>query len=299
MNSFLLILLGALVIQGALCALLRRGSGSFPVLPTLMRSFNVLTRNWVGFGALLLLAFAPRILLAIAGPPEPVSPRGYFAASNEFWYWTFATVFSTAAAAVLPAMYAFGTLRTLDGSVPFAGITIRKGIQAGLRIIPLAILMCALGAATGLAAMGLSSAWLETAVHPSIGMLVLAVVPLGLATTTAALFYLCIPVAILEGRGPLASITRSVELTHGHYRSLVLLQTISFIGTGLLLLVIHAALGAPDFFMDGVPASWSLSWRGAVVVGLLHQPVCMTIVYQLLRRTHDGTDVDALLGVFE
>lgn len=300
MNAALVILLVALVLQGGVVWAMRAKHASFPVVGVLLQSVQILTRNALPFAVLVVLAFLPRFLLFLAGEPQTTSAP-YTVALMVLVYWALAVGLSICAATVMPAMFAFGTLQTLRGKPHRAGKTIAEGVRAGLNAIPLGILIGTLGAAMG----GLAMLGSGLANMPLGGMSLasgvgLMGIPVMLATMTGALLYIAVPIAVLENRGPLDAIRRAVELSQGHYASLVLIQTIGMAVTVGGLIVAFIAFGKPHYYLDEtVPMAWSVTWRLVLLAGLLPQPVCMTIVYHSLRQAEDGTDVDGLLEVFE
>jgi hypothetical protein len=112
------------------------------------------------------------------------------------------------------------------------------------------------------------------------------------------MFWLAIPVAIVERPGPIASLERSSALTKGYRWSIFGILVVFALFSGTAAGTVQALLPKPD----GSTAAWGASLFATLLVQALVGPlsaVGCAVAYHDLRIAKEGGDTDALAAVFD
>jgi uncharacterized membrane protein len=243
----------------------------FRVGRVLGRSFGVLGRHFVQFCTITALPIAPLTLLlgmaavSMVGVKNPDKAElirlGVLAIG--------ATVFWILAQMVAQAVILYGTFQDMRAKPVRLGESIMKGIARFVPIVGLAI--C-------------------TMVAVGLGFL-LFIVP---GVILALMFYVALPVCVVERLGPIASMKRSAALTKGHrwklFGILLVVALIAIVGS----VVVSAVLTA----VGGVTATIIGRFIWQAVTGAFGAVVA-AVVYHDLRVAREGIDVDRMAAVFD
>jgi hypothetical protein len=227
--------------------------------------FSVYFRNLASFVPLSLLAYSPVwIGLLVFGPQNPED-----AFSGGGWAML---VLGTIAAYWLQASLIYGTISTLRGGQTSLPEMLSRSLQALLAVIVVAILLT---------------------IVMTIGF-VLLIVP-GLILMT--MFWVTIPVAVVERNGVGAAFSRSRELTSGHRWSIFGL----FVVIAVLAIVVQVVMGMIFGFAGAqtvsVLGTWLTQLVSMVVSGLW---ACLVVVsYHDLRVIKEGVGTEQIAQVFD
>lgn len=234
-------------------------SAPFRIGVALSKTFDLLTRYFGKFLLLTLIPMIPLLFLAIAGLGRPIAAAslGFLGATT--------IILSFFLKIVAQATTLYGAFQAMHGQ-PF---TIGQSFQVGLgRALPVVGVALLVSVATGLAA-------------------ILLIVP---GIIVYCMYYVAIPVCVIERPGVMASASRSAALTKGYRWSIF----------GLLVLVAVVA---------GV-VSYALRLLGGGLLGVLLQfgwqivatafgAVLVAVVYHDLRVAKEGIDTESLASVFD
>ncbi len=230
----------------------------------LQRTFAIWARNVVPYSLL-------AIVLAI-----PVYVYSYFAArvepSEGGWLaWIPAFLLGIVVSFITSGFITYSVFQQLRGS----RVSMLDCLQATMsRLIPIMVVATVAGILIGLGAVAL--------VVPGIILL--------------CMFYVVVPIAVVETPGVIATLKRSHELTNGHKWSILVLVIILGILVGITSGILTAVLSIPtepnSAMATAIEAIISAAF-GAIGA------VAQTIVYHDLRTGKEGIDVDQLIAVFE
>jgi uncharacterized membrane protein len=167
------------------------------------------------------------------------------------------------------AVILFGTVEKMRGKSFALGTSLRQGLARFFPIIGLYIVMV-------LAIM--------------LGF-VLLIIP---GIILAMMFYVALPVCIVERQGPIASLNRSTELTKGNRWRLfgigLLLYLANLIGQTVIQFALRALAGGT---VSGIGVFvWS------VVIGAVNA-ILVAVIYHDLRVAREGIDIDHIAAVFD
>lgn len=119
-----------------------------------------------------------------------------------------------------------------------------------------------------------------------------------------AMWWVVIPVAVIERPGTVASLRRSAALTQGfRWQVFALVVTYLALLVGLLVLVGVVAAVAVELFAggDSVLLDWCLTlgiWA-AISLGMAAQAVLVAVSYYHLRVAKEGVGIDEIAAVFD
>jgi len=193
-----------------------------------------------------------------------LNSRGGLSALNFGSTIIWAIVFSVCQAAMI-----HGTLQDIRGHPFDIGASIRRSLSRMLPVIGTAI--CAIA----VVALGF----------------VLLVVP-GFIFVT--MFYVVIPVCVVESLGPIRSLGRSRELTKGHRWQIFAIYLVPAMVLGICHYLLHR-LGIRYGGITGYAAGIFL----LTAIGGTYQAIVNIVTYYDLRSTKEGLDVEHLAAVFD
>jgi hypothetical protein len=248
------------------------GSAQFSIGAVIGSSFGVYARNFVSFSILALLIGAISLVLGLL-MPQPTEAE--MMAGQVSW----GAIGLGAIAAILvngltQAAIIYGTFQDLRGQKAGIGDCIARGLATMIPVIVGSILL-SLG--IGIAALFL--------IIPGIIL--------------ALMWWVYIPVIVVEGKGVMGSFGRSRELTRGRRWHIL----------GLLIVVILLSVVA-SFIVGLVVGVAVLGGGGSVLVASILQYVVMSIVtafsailvavgYYYLRAEKEGINIDDIARVFD
>jgi hypothetical protein len=235
--------------------------GEFRIGQVFSRSAAVLSRHFLLFFVVAVVAGLPRVLLETSA--EDIGTR---AAVSKLLLGVFlAIILSTLAQAVL----VYGAFQDMRGRPVNLGDCLRVGLGRFFPIIGLAICI---------------------SVGLMVGFLLLFIPGIILAV----MWFVSTPACVVEQLGPLSSMGRSSELTKGHRWKIFGMLVLVVIGAGIVSLIIGAALG-----LTGSPiivTLGTLAWAG--VWGAFYA-IFGVVTYHDLRVAKEGVDVHQIASVFD
>jgi hypothetical protein len=227
------------------------------------RTFNVLTRHFLMFSAVMAVAAAPSV--ALIGVPTINS-------SNSL----------RAGVIVLVATFLSGILGILGQAVVVHGafqdmrhrrVDFTESLKVGLsRFLPV----------LGLAILVMLGMWL--------GFMLLIIPGLILMVR----WYIAAPACVVERIGPRASMKRSAELTKGHRWKVFGAIILLYMGAGIATQVVTTSfttMGGPMLGLAGSLIAQSIT--GAFVA------IFVVVTYYELRVAKEGVDIDQIASVFD
>jgi hypothetical protein len=198
--------------------------------------------------------------------------------------------------ALTTAAIAHGAIAALDGRPVPIGEALRTALYRFVPVVVLAVLSLLLSSLVGPALFSLA---LAARLEPSLFWMWMAI-----HSVFQAIFYLAIPVAVVERRGIIGSIRRSLSLIRGAllrvYALLVLLHIVSWGCVQIISYALapdprnnHEASYATAFLVYGwVSLAFRVVWASISIV-------INTVAYRTLRDAKEGPPADELASVFE
>jgi hypothetical protein len=244
--------------------------GEFRVGRVLSRAFEVLFHDFAKFVLLAVIAVLPYALLTFGGGAAAyIGPQARihgaligFAVLAFFVVFAFLTIISM-------AVTLYGAFQDMRGRTFNLGEGFARGLS---RLFPL---------------IGLGICW---SVAITFGM-VLLLVP---GFMMLAAFYVALPACVMEGLGPLQSLSRSAALTKGHRWKVFGIYFLIAFANG-----IFAALVGFVFRLLIGPtggAIASLVWN---LLATAFNSIAIAVMYHDLRVLKDGIDIDRIAAVFD
>ena len=234
--------------------------GEFRIGRVLNESAAVLSRNFLMFFVIALVAALPRSLLEAAG-----DDLGALAAGRILVGVFLAIVLGTLAQAVL----VYGAFQDMRGRPVNLADCLRVGLGRFFPIIGLAICM-SIGIMIGL---------------------VLLVVP---GIILAVMWFVATPACVVEQLGPMSAMGRSSELTKGHRWKIFGMLLLVVVGAGIISVIIGGLLGLIGSSLLVVLGT--LAWNG--VWGAFYA-IFGVVTYHDLRVAKEGVDVHQIAAVFD
>jgi hypothetical protein len=221
----------------------------FSVLRVLATALRVTKHNFVPFFLLACVLELPVILLQLGGATEDV---------------LLALLVQIVMNALMQAVVVYGVIMELQGSRPSTRTCIATGFAQVGRVLGV----------TFVSTLAMA------------GAMLLLVVP---GIIVALMFYVIVPVTLVEGLGIRAAMKRSRELTHGRKGDL------------FLILIVGAVIGIPIelFAQSELSHTAALVWRalGSALTTMFFA-VTVGVAYFELRKLRDGTHVPELATAF-
>jgi MFS family permease len=235
-------------------------AGEFRVGQVFSRTSAVLSRNFLTFFVVTLVAGLPRLLWA---DETNVATAGSF--GRLFGGLFLSLVLGTLAQAIV----LYGAFQDMRGRPVNLGDCLRVGLNRFFAIIGLAICM-------------------------SIGLMVgflLLFVP---GVILAVMWFVATPACVVERLGPLSSMGRSSELTKGHRWKIFGMILLVVIGGAIASGIILALLSALQITVLAILGN--LIWNG--VWGAFYA-IFVVVTYHDLRVAKEGVDVHQIAAVFD
>ena len=254
------------------------GSGSgFMIGDVLGRTFSILGRNFVPFFVLSAIAMLPQLFFLLSGP----TAAGYFSRTgsgvaagtgNLFLPLVVGFVLRLLTQAVI-VHAAFQDMRGRPVSV---GESLRVAIS---RLLPILGVIIVVG-------LGVFAASLALIVPGIILML---------------MWYLALPVCVVEQTGVTASLSRSAQLTKGHRWKILGLILLVLIGGGIVGGVIGAVIGGLLGAMGTTVGVIALGLIQYIVQALLavFYSILVIVLYRDLRVAKEGIGTEQIAAVFD
>jgi hypothetical protein len=261
-----------------------KGRRAFSIGSVLARSFRIWGRNLIPFTIMSVIVYAPLVIFLLATPDESsqssvttpgsdgpeYDPYGESAAADDTADLV-RTVITLILMIVLPYVVTgaliYGVLKQLHGEPAGMGDCLRVGFA---RLFPifgvgiLAGLLSALGA-------------------------ILLIIP---GVIIACMYWVAVPVAVVERPGVIASLKRSSQLTYGEKGSIFVILLILVVLQNVSQFVVDNALSLGES-TAGVLASLVPT----VVFGMLGAIAC-AVGYHDLRVAKEGVGIEQLVSVF-
>ena len=240
----------------------RGAAGDFRIGRVFDRASSVYTRNFLIFTLVPMVAYLPSLLL-------PASAGG-MAIQNRGWVIGLLAIILTVMLGLLSqAILVYGSFQDMRGKAVNIGESFNVGIGRLVPILGLTIL-------EGLGIM--------------VGFMLLIVPGLILI----AMWFVAVPVCIVERRGPWQSMVRSGELTKGHRWKIFGVVILLYLVSGIVGYILTSVLGA----VAGAVAATivSLIWNG--VWGAFFA-VFVVVTYYELRVAKEGVDIEQIASVFD
>ena len=248
---------------------------SFRVGAVFGRSFELLFRDFGKFFGLSLLSYAPFLLAPFLLPTivaggAPLGLVGGVPPGRIIAGWAGGIALLWMLLSVLcRAIILCGAFEQMRGKSFAVGESVKRGLARFFPILGL-ILCMAFGA-------GLAS--------------LLFLVP---GIIVILMWYVAVPVCIVEGRGPIASLGRSRELTKGSrwklFGIVIVITVASFLVEVIVQFIFFATAGK---LLAGTATFLCLALIAA------YQSILAAVVYHDLRVAREGIDVDRIAAVFD
>jgi hypothetical protein len=250
---------------------LAAGDG-FRVGRVLSRSFEVFSRHFLSFSLLaaipaplpFLLAFlrAAALTAPVPGGRPSVIIAGALVVLAGVLFWFVLTL-------IAHAMILYGAFQDMRGRRVLIGEAAKRGFARVLPIIGLAIceaILLVFGA-------------------------ILLVFPM---LMFMAMFYVALPVCVIEKAGPVDSLRRSAALTKGHRWKIFGLALM----LGLATLIVTAVIGGVFHFVKSAIILATARFLWQAIFGAF-SGIVGAMVYHDLRAAREGIDIDKMAAVFD
>jgi hypothetical protein len=237
--------------------------GEFRIGRVFSQAMAVLSRNFLTFFVVALVAGLPRVLLLESAGRGVADGTG--AVAKIVLGIFLSIVLGTLAQAVL----LYGAFQDMRGRPVSLADCLRIGLARFFPIIGLAICM-------------------------SVGIMVGFVLLIVPGVILAVMWFVSTPACVVEQLGPLASMARSSELTKGHRWKIFGMLLLVLIGAGIIGAVIGAALGLTGSSI--LVTLGTLVWTG--IWGAFYA-IFVVVTYHDLRVAKEGTDVHQIAAVFD
>jgi hypothetical protein len=237
----------------------RFAESDFNIGRVINRSTTVLSRNFLPFFVVAAIAYLPTLLLMkVADDPTAGILAGLFSLFLLL-------VFSIVSQAVI----VHAAFQDMRGRPVRLGESLGVGLARLFPIVGLAIVMAILG---------------------GIGFMLLFVPGLILLT----MWFVGMPACVVEQLGPLASLSRSSQLTKGHRWKIFGLMLLLIIISIVVTLVTEYLLGAAGGPV--LAAIGSLIWNG--IWGAFYA-IAVVVTYHDLRVAKEGINIEQIAAVFD
>lgn len=238
----------------------------FSIGAVLSRGFSIYFSNLMTFLPLSMIAYIPIwIGIVVLGDTTVAGQEGF---TRGF---VILLVVSIIAGYWLQAALVYGTISTMRGSAPSMGETFSRSLAALGGVLLLGIVV------TIIVCLGT----------------MLLIVP---GIILSMMFFVAIPVAVVERGGVGASLTRSRELTAGHRWPLFALFVILMVVMGAVGAIAGIALGAGGGGVGGA-GIWIEQLLNMVIGGIWATTIA--VAYHDLRLIKDGGDTEQIARSFD
>jgi len=237
--------------------------GDFRIGPVFSRAWDIGLRNADKFLVVTAIAGLPHLLAYLSAVPALMSPGRVLLVSLL----TF--IMRLFLGTISQAVVLYGAFQDMRGRPVHLGEAIHRGLSRFFPILGVAILT-------------------------SLGIVFASLLLLIPGVMLAIRWAVALPVCVVEGAGPLASLRRSAVLTRGHrwkiFAILLLLVIMGPLVGAMVASVFRSHAGA---LMAALAYfAWTAMW-GVLYYGVL------TMIYHDLRVAKEGVDVEQLAAVFD
>jgi hypothetical protein len=277
----------------------RFSEGEFRIGSALSRTASVLSRNFLKFTLVTFIAtVVPYVVQMLGGPVNPANP---FANTGLF---SLGTLLTFLLSLLSQAIVVHGAFQDMLGKPVNLGECFRVGLS---RVLPILVLGFLIG-------LGLIVSLIPGGVLVGFGIIrsgllvaggiVLAIVP---AATLYLMWFVAIPVLVVEGWGPISSLGRSRYLTKGHrwkIFGMLLCLFIPVIIVAALVVAVIASLGLGS----ALPTAAAFG-RYVTVAGIANViwesiwaaffAILVVVTYHDLRVAKEGVGTEQIASVFE
>jgi hypothetical protein len=244
------------------------GAGEFSVGRVFSRAFELLFRDFAKFLLLGGIAWLPFLVLTLVGigAVNAKPTKGNLVA---FAVTAGLTALLMLALQVLSqAVVLYGAFQQMRGQSFAIGESLSRGLTRFLPILGMLIIM---GIAMGLAA-------------------ILLVFP---ALILATMWYVALPVCVVEKEGPTGSLSRSSALTSGNRWKIFGIYLVIAVANGIGQNVVGFVFGLGGFAIGIIG---TFAW---LAIAGVYQSIVVAVVYHDLRVAKEGIDIDRIAAVFE
>jgi len=272
----------------------RRRRANLQVGDVLGRSFSIWLRNFIPFTLLAGLVFVPAILYAWFGMPVDSldDPEQFVEEINGIIVYSISLfLLANLLGLIATGALVYGVVQQLSGKTAPMLDCLRVSLTRILPVLGVGILMGILILLPVLLGLLFVSAIATTAVDGSGVMAPALMFLFGMPSLILMLmYYVAVPVAVIERPGVVASLKRSAGLTRGVKGSIFLIWLVLTIIEGFAGKLVETALAGTDYG-DWVSLGLMIVWAGlgATATG---------VIYHDIRLTKEGVDVEELKRVF-
>jgi MFS family permease len=242
----------------------RFAEGEFRVGRVLSRTSSVLSRNFLTFFVVTIVAYLPLLLIPTAASSAGANPGA--AGVGLIFLGGFLTM---VLGMLSQAVVLYGAFQDMRGRPVNLGESLKVGLRRFLPILGLAILM---------------------SISLMLGFFLLVIPGLILF----AMWFVATPACVVEQLGPFRSMGRSSQLTKGHrwkVFGLILVLIIISAVVGSVVSVILSLFGSPVLTLIG-----GLLWNG--IWGAIYS-IAVVVTYHDLRAAKEGVDIEHIAAVFD
>ncbi len=236
----------------------------FRVGRVLATAWSVYMKNFVAFSAVSLVILLPLLVAQLTlMDPLPAAPDDNQMADLVY------TIFNILVTQLVTATLVYGTIQEMRQQVTSTVEALTRGVQLALPVVGIALIV---------------------GILVNVGMLLL-IVP---GVILYVMFWVAIPVAVVERPGVIASLQRSMFLTKGNRWRIVGILVILWVVLILGILLLGAVFGSSQSTAVLVYANYVVTVLITVVLA-----VVSAVGYHDLRLLKDGVDVDRIAAVFD
>ena len=243
-----------------------RISNEFSIGRILGNSFSILNKNIISFGIMALILMIPNAYFLILPLTGGVITLGAF--DNVFGIITVTLLVQIIFSSLLTAMLVYGTFNSIRGQLVSFSQMLSKGLSIVFPVIGLSIVVFLI--------VGLGT--------------ILLIIP---GIILFIMFYVAIPVKVIESAGISDCLTRSKSLTDGHKWGIFGLLVIVSIASAVLNMAATSSIAMMGSFIIPSVLLYVLT---AYITAF--GAVMSAMVYYELRSEKEGIDIDQLSEVF-
>jgi len=240
----------------------------FRVGRVLATAWSVYMKNFVAFSAVSLVILLPLLVVQLTLidplPTDPATAPDDNQVADLIY-----TIFNILVTQLVTATLVYGTIQEMRQQVTSTVEALTRGVQLALPVVGIALIV---------------------GILVNVGMLLL-IVP---GVILYVMFWVAIPVAVVERPGVIASLQRSMFLTKGNRWRIVGILVILWVVLIVVILLLGAVFGSGQSTEVLVYANYVVTVLITVVLA-----VVSAVGYHDLRLLKDGVDVDRIAAVFD
>lgn len=259
-------------------------SGEFRIGRVFSQAAAVLSRNFLGFFAVTLVAGLPRLLWTTAAS----SPA---AAVGRVSLGLFLSLVLNMLGQAIVVYAAFQDMRNRPVNI---GESLKVGLKRLLSIIGIAVCMGFVLIVVFAVPAFVASLLLYGRSLLYVALVIGVLIGIVLAALLLSMWLVATPACVVEQKGPLSSMGRSSNLTRGHRWKIFGMVLLLFVVAALLGGVIGRLLGLTGSFV--LVTLGTLAWTG--VWGAFYATI-VVVTYHDLRVAKEGVDVHQIAAVFD